>query len=92
MKKITISKKRLNEIIKESIHNAISEGVDFDDATWTVSYNPNHEDNVETSEVINPTMVSNYGNNVEVWSIFKRKSSAIDDGNPLVYALKGEGG
>ena len=92
MKRITISKKRLNEIINEGLRSTISEGVDFDEATWTVSYNSNHEDNVETSEVTNPTMVSKYGNNVEVWSIFKRKSGAVDDGNPLVYALKGEGG
>lgn len=92
MTRITISKNRLDKIIKESIRNVINEGVDFDETTLTVSYNQSHENNVETSEDTNPTMLSKYGNNVEAWSIFKRKSGAIDDGNPLVYALKGEGG
>lgn len=92
MTRITLSKNRLDKIIKESIRNVINEGVDFDETTLTVSYNQSHENNVEISEDTNPTMLSKYGNNVEAWSIFKRKSGAIDDGNPLVYALKGEGG
>ena len=29
---------------------------------------------------------------IQVWSIFKRKRGLRGDGNPLVYALKGEGG
>lgn len=43
MARITISKNRLDKIIKESIRNVINEGVDFDETTLTVSYNPNHK-------------------------------------------------
>lgn len=92
MKNINISQKKLSRIIHENIRRMLDEGIDFDEATSTVSYNPNHEDNVETSELTNPTKVTKYGNGVEVWSIFKRKSGCANDGNPLVYALKGEGG
>lgn len=92
MKKIRISRNNLMNIIKESIKKVLNEGIDYDEEDFTVSYNPTHENNVETSELTNPTKVTKYGNNVEVWSIFKRKSGSINDGNPLVYALKGEGG
>jgi hypothetical protein len=90
--KINFTNKQLHEIIKKNIKDVLNEGIDFDENRLTVSYNPSHEDNIETSEETNPTMVSKYGDNVEVWSIFKRKSGRKDDGNPLVYALKGEGG
>ena len=92
MKKFNIINKQLHEIIKKNIKAVLNAGIDFDENSLTVSYNPSHEDNIETSEETNPTMVFKYGNNVEVWSIFKRKSGRKDDGNPLVYALKGEGG
>ena len=90
--KFYFTNKHLHEIIKKNIKDVLNEGIGFDENRLTVSYNPSHEDNIETSEVTNPTMVSKYGDNVEVWSIFKRKSGRKDDGNPLVYALKGEGG
>jgi hypothetical protein len=92
MKKIRISQQNLLNIIRENIQRVLEEGIDFDEEDFTVSYSPNHENNVETSELTNPTKVTKYGDNVEVWSIFKRKSGNINDGNPLVYALKGEGG
>lgn len=70
----------------------IEEGIDFDPSTKTVSFNPSHEDNVDTSVENNPTIDGNLVPNVKVWSIFKRKKGLRGDGNPLVYALKGEGG
>ena len=87
---------RLNKIMDESVERAIdsviNEGIDFDPQTKTVSYNPSHEENVDTSIEHNPTMDGNIVPNVQVWSIFKRKRGLRGDGNPLVYALKGEDG
>lgn len=83
--------KRLKEIIRESILNVLNEGIDFDPETKTVSYNPSHEDNVDTSVENNPTCDGEIVPSVQVWSIFKRKRGLRGDGNPLVYALKGEG-
>lgn len=92
MKKIRINKKLLHEIIRKSIDNVLSEGIEFDNEKLEVTYHPEHENNVETSEITNPTMVKKYAPNVSVYSIFKRKSGEKSDGNPLIYALKGEGG
>ena len=87
---------RLNKIMDETVERAIdsviNEGIDFDPQTKTVSYNPSHEENVDTSIEHNPTMDGNIVPNVQVWSIFKRKRGLRGDGNPLVYALKGEDG
>ena len=70
----------------------IDEGIDFDLNTKTVSYNPSHEDNVDTSIENNPTSDENLVPNIKEYSIFKRKTGLCGDGNPLIYALKGEGG
>ena len=70
----------------------IEEGIDFDPNTKTVSYNPSHEDNVDTSVENNPTIDGNLVPNIKVWSIFKRKKGLRGDGNPLIYAFKGEEG
>jgi hypoxanthine phosphoribosyltransferase len=87
---------RISKIVKEAVVRAIdsviNEGIDFDPHTKTVSYNPSHEENVDTSIEHNPTMDGDIVPNVQVWSIFKRKRGLRGDGNPLVYALKGEGG
>jgi hypothetical protein len=69
------------------------EGIDLNYRNGTISYNPKHEDYVSTSVETNPTQDKSFGNDVQVWSIFKR--NVIDnfddlDGNPLVYALKKE--
>ena len=89
-------KNRINQIVNETvtqvIHTIINEGIDFDPQTKTVSYNPSHEENVDTSIEHNPTKDMSIVQNVDVWSIFKRKKGLRGDGNPLVYALKGEGG
>lgn len=82
----------IDKIIRESIDNIINEGIDFDPMTKTVAYNPNHEDNVDTSLENNPTVDNHIVDGVNVWSIFKRKKGNTLDGNPLVYALKNEGG
>lgn len=84
--------KIVNEAFAQSIDSVINEGIDFDPNTKTVSYNPSHEENVDTSIEHNPTMDVDIVPNVQVWSIFKRKRGLRGDGNPLVYALKGEGG
>lgn len=89
-------KNRINEIVNETVTQVldtiINEGIDFDPQTKTVSYNPSHEENVDTSIEHNPTKDMSILQNVDVWSIFKRKKGLRGDGNPLVYALKGEGG
>ena len=89
-------KNRINQIVNETvtqvIDTIINEGIDFDPQTKTVSYNPSHEENVDTSIEHNPTKDMSILQNVDVWSIFKRKKGLRGDGNPLVYALKGEGG
>ena len=76
--------KRLKEIIRESILNVLNEGIDFDPETKTVSYNPSHEDNVDTSVENNPTCDGEIVPSVQVWSIFKRKRGLRGDGNPLL--------
>lgn len=89
-------KNRINQIVNETvtqvIDTIINEGIVFDPQTKTVSYNPSHEENVDTSIEHNPTKDMSIVQNVDVWSIFKRKKGLRGDGNPLVYALKGEGG
>jgi hypothetical protein len=84
--------KKLDRIITESIDNLLNEGIDFDPMTRTVAFNPSHEDNVDTSLENNPTVDNEIVQGVNVWSIFKRKRGNALDGNPLVYALKNEGG
>lgn len=84
--------KIVNEAVAQSIDSVINEGIDFDPHTKTVSYKPSHEENVDTSIEHNPTMDGDIVPNVQVWSIFKRKRGLRGDGNPLFYALKGEGG
>jgi hypothetical protein len=82
----------VNEAIAQAIDSVINEGIDFDPQTKTVSYNPSHEENVDTSIEHNPTKDGDIVPNIHVCSIFKRKRVLRGDGNPLVYALKGEGG
>lgn len=80
-------------------YNIINEGVEFLPGK-KVKYVSWHENNVETSEDTNPTLDDfDYGLDVEIWSIFRRKESTNpyhpyqgsynkSDGNPLIYALK----
>lgn len=77
-------------LFEELNNNSLAEGIDFDPEAKIVSFNPVHEDNVDTSIENNPTVDKSIYPNVDVWSIFKRKKGMRGDGNPLVYALKGE--
>jgi len=85
---------KLKDIISliERVENKsiLKEGIDIDYQNQTVSYNPSHQDNVDTSLENNPTVSTEYGNNINVYSIFKRKNDSLYDGNPLLYALKNE--
>lgn len=83
--------KKIRLIVNEEIYRALDEGIDFDPQTKTVSYNPSHENNVDTSIENNPSFDKELVSGVQVWSIFKRKRGLRGDGNPLIYALKGEG-
>ena len=83
--------KNLHKIIREELYRALEEGIDFDPQTKTVSYNPSHENNVDTSIENNPSCNKKLVPGIQVWSIFKRKRGLHGDGNPLIYALKGEG-
>ena len=64
----------INKIVKDAVAQAIdsviNEGIDFDPHTKTVSYNPSHEENIDTSIDYNPTMDADIVPNVQVWSIF----------------------
>ena len=94
---VRLTETQLNEIITESVKEILSlceeleEGIDIDPHTRTVSFNPNHEENVDTSVENNPTCDKELIPGVDVWSIFQRKRGALGDGNPLIHALKGEG-
>lgn len=71
----------------------VNEGIGFDKKTMTVWFTPTEEKYVDTSLENNPTSDKDLMTGVEVWSIFKRaKDGNRDDGNPLIYALKGEKG
>lgn len=98
MKKITDYTKDNNlnqimdEIVEKDIDTTFNEGIDFDPETKTVAYNSSHENYVDISIENNPTIDGEIVPGVQVWSIFKRKKGETqEDGNPLVYALKGEG-
>ena len=80
--------------MKITVHECkVLEGVDVDYANLQVRYNPSHQDNVNTSIEDNPTVDKSLYPGVEVWSVFTRNRNGDDrDGNPLVYALKGERG
>lgn len=82
----------MDEIVEKEMDKTFNEGIDFDPETKTVAYNSSHENYVDISIDNNPIIDGEIVPGVQVWSIFKRKKGETrDDGNPLVYALKGEG-
>lgn len=89
-------RKEIEKIVNECIHTEIrkylhiQEGVNFNYEKKLVSYDSSHQRNVDTSVENNPTVDRDLIPGVEVWSIFKRKHGTKGDGNPLVYAMKGE--
>lgn len=98
MKKISeyTKEKNLNQIMNENVEKEMdktfNEGIDFDPETKTVAYNSSHENYVDISIDNNPTIDGEIVPGVQVWSIFKRKKGETrEDGNPLAYALNGEG-
>ena len=72
--------------------NIVNEGIDINYNDFTISYNPYHQNNVDTSIENNPTVSLDYGKNIRVYSLLKRKNGNKLDVNPLLYALKGEKG
>jgi phosphoribosylpyrophosphate synthetase len=84
--------KKIVRLTERELNKVVNEGIDFNPKTKTVAYNPSHEENVDTSLDNNPTVDRELVQGVNVWSIFKRKQGLRCDGNPLVYALKNEGG
>jgi hypothetical protein len=66
----------------------IIEGIDVDFKNKKVKVNFNHENGIDTSISNNPSKI--IVNDIEVYSIFKRKKLEYDkaDGNPLLHALK----
>ena len=70
----------------------IKEGIDIDYSNLTVAYNPSHQENVDTSIENNPTVSNEYGKGIAVYSLLMRKGDGVMDGNPLLYAFKGENG
>ena len=70
----------------------LDEGIDIDYEDRRVIYNSSHQKNVDTSIENNPTIDDSVLKGVSVWSVFKRKLGGLFDGNPLIYALKGEKG
>lgn len=82
----------MDEIVEKEMDKTFNEGIDFDPETKTVAYNSSHENYVDISIDNNPIIDGEIVPGVQVWSIFKRKKGETrDDGNPLAYALKGEG-
>ena len=87
--KIPAGLKELRKATLQEIHHLpyLMEGIDIDNANKTVSFSLEHENNVDTSILFNPTY-SNI-NGIDIISIFKRKANNNKlDGNPLIYALK----
>ena len=79
----------MNENVEKEMDIPFNEGIiDFAPDTKTVAYNSSHENYIDISIDNNPTIDGEIVPGVQVWSIFKRKK---DDGNPLAYALNGEG-
>lgn len=86
-KNIIITEEQFKRIFKEIDEH----GIDIDKDNMTVKFNPNHEENVDTSVENNP----NYNNlgQLQFVSLFQRKYNQYGtDGNPLIYSLKNEKG
>ena len=80
----------------DEVYPYLPEGIDIEiiDNDKYISYNPKHENYVSTSIHNKPTKNKKLGNNIKMWSIFKRNHLIKHDfdGNPLLYALKNENG
>ena len=77
---IIIKKESLQEIdnILSLMHrmenkNIVNEGIDINYNDFTISYNPYHQNTVDISIENNPTVSLDYGKNIRVYSLLKRK-------------------
>ena len=76
----------------KELKNKVADGVDIDSQNFLVSFNPNHQNNVDTNDLYNPRPFYDELEGHKVISVFERKSSdSRYDGNPLIYALKNYG-
>lgn len=81
----------IKQLIREELTEMIKEGIDIDHDKFTVSFNPNHQEYVDTNDPWNPKPIYNYIDGYKVISIFSRKlTDDTLDGNPLIYALKND--
>lgn len=81
----------IKQLIKEELREILKEGIDLDKPNLTVSFNPNHQNYVDTNDPWNPKPIYNYIDDYKIISIFSRKLTKDKrDGNPLIYALKGK--
>lgn len=72
---------------------SLDEGIDIDRKTRTISFNPYHQNNVDTNDLLKPYLVYSEQKFGKVYSIFERKENKErTDGNPCVYAFKGING
>lgn len=92
MKNQTSLERVLSIMEKVDGRKLINEGIDIDYDNLTVAYNPSHQENVDTSIENNPTVSNEYGEGIKVYSLLQRKGESPMDGNPLLYAFKGERG
>ena len=68
------NEKQINKLVRQVIEESfcyLVEGIDIDRTNKIVSFNPGHENNVDTSILLNPTYYE--VNGISVISIFKRK-------------------
>lgn len=94
-----INREKIREIVRQKMFDvlyeqSVTEGIDFSLKDKTISYNPSHQNNVDTSVENNPTVtaLNVNGCSIPVYSIFKRRRTSSNDGNPFIYAMKGERG
>ena len=90
-KTIKLTETELHRLVKDAAKRIIAEGIDVDEY-GNVTMTDRHEKLADTSADNNPTVITNIVPNIKVWSIFKRIDDDWGDGNPLLYALKGEHG
>lgn len=101
---IQLTESQFKGIIEASVRAAFKElnliteyGLDISRDDRSVKYTDQHQENLDTSIENNPTETVEEieGLTVHKFSIFQRKPSkdrSIGDGNPALYALKGERG
>lgn len=61
---------RYDTYVLSPILTILTEGVDFNYTTRKIRYNPNHEDNIGTSDITNPVLNTKLIPKTQIWSIF----------------------